>query len=69
MSGRQPYFTPWHPPAFNGTLIVAESVPKGEAPGITGWGAHFDSEWPRNFIIRHVEAKRDQDADTSCVAQ
>jgi len=62
---RNPFFNPWKPPGFNGTLILGESCPKGdETSGITGWRAHPDSEWPHNFIIRHVEEKRLQDDST-----
>jgi hypothetical protein len=61
----QPYFTPWKRPRFNGTLILAESCPKGdETQGITGWRAHPDADWPHNFILKHVEEKREQDDAT-----
>lgn len=61
----QPFFIPWKPEFFNGTLIVAESCPKGEeTKGVTGWLDHPDTEWPHNFICRHVQVKRKQDDAT-----
>lgn len=61
----QPYFTPWRPRRFNGTLIFAESCPKGnETQGITGWQAHSDADWPHNFILNHIKEKREQDDAT-----
>lgn len=61
----QPFFTPWQRPRFNGTIILAESCPKGnETEGITGWRAHPDTDWPHNFILKHVEEKREQDDAT-----
>lgn len=61
----KPYFTPWKPDRFNGTLILGESCPKGnETRGITGWRDHPDAEWPHNFILKHVEVKREQDDTT-----
>ena len=61
----KPFFKPWKPPHFNGTLILCESCPKGyETTGKTGWKDHPDSEWPYNFIVKHVEVKSDQDDGT-----
>lgn len=62
---RQPYFVPWKRDRFSGTLILGESCPKGnETQGITGWRDHPDAEWPHNFILKHVEVKREQDDAT-----
>src|SRR5262245_19149419 len=61
----RPFFTPWRPASFNGTLILTESCPKGnENQAITGWRVHPDAEWRRRFIVRHVRVKREQDDGT-----
>ena len=61
----KPFFKPWKTQHFNGTLILCESCPKGcETTGKTGWKDHPDSEWPYNFIVKHVEVKSEQDDDT-----
>ncbi len=57
-----PFFKPWLPERFNGTLILAESHFKGdETLGVTGWIKHPDSEWPQAFITKYVQDKRDTD--------
>jgi len=61
----QPFFKPWVPNKFNGTLILAESCPKGrQTDGITGWKAIPDEMWPQDFILQHVKEKREQDDAT-----
>lgn len=51
----QPTFEPWIPKRFDGTLILGESTFRGKTPGsLTGWGHHFDTGFPREFIRKHV---------------